>query len=89
MARAWHLMNRPTGIPTAEDAVLRDIPLAELDEGMVHVRNRWLSVDPYMALLGVAAAKEATKPGLHCKQDVVGWVDGRGRWVQANSGKCE
>ena len=43
----------------------------------------------FMALLGIAAAKEATKPGLHCRQDVVGWVDGRGRWVQAKSGQCK
>src|SRR6478735_6481330 len=48
MARAWHLMNRPTGIPTNDDAVLKDVALAPLDNGMVHVRNRWLSVDPYM-----------------------------------------
>src|SRR6478735_5562786 len=48
MARAWHLMNRPTGIPTKDDAVLKDVALAPLEDGMVHVRNRWLSVDPYM-----------------------------------------
>jgi NADPH-dependent curcumin reductase CurA len=48
MARAWHLMNRPQGLPNNEDVALRDIPLAPLDDGMVHVRNHWLSVDPYM-----------------------------------------
>jgi|GEM_PF-5149021 len=41
------------------------------------------------ALLGLAAAKEIGKPGLKCKDDVVGWVDGRGRWVQAKSRVCE
>src|SRR4051794_27735097 len=48
MARAWHLMNRPTGIPTAEDVALKEIVLTPLEDGMVNVRNRWLSVDPYM-----------------------------------------
>jgi len=48
MARAWHLTSRPNGMPTGDNAELRDIALAPLDEGMVHVRNRWLSVDPYM-----------------------------------------
>ena len=48
MARAWHLMNRPSGLPTADDATLKDIALAPLGDGMVHVRNHWLSVDPYM-----------------------------------------
>ena len=42
------------------------------------------------ALLGFAAAREIGKPGgLNCKEDLVGWVDGRGRWVQAKSRVCE
>jgi hypothetical protein len=41
------------------------------------------------ALLGVAAAKELGKRGLSCKEDLVGWVDGRGRWVQAKSKVCD
>ncbi|MFL6740700.1 MAG: NADP-dependent oxidoreductase [Sphingomicrobium sp.] len=48
MARAWHLMNRPKGLPTDDDFALKDIALPPLGEGMVRVRNRWLSVDPYM-----------------------------------------
>ena len=48
MAQAWHLMNRPSGMPTAADAELRDVVLPALADGQVHVRNRWLSVDPYM-----------------------------------------
>ena len=48
MARAWHLMNRPQGLPGDEDFALKDINLPELAEGMLRVRNRWLSVDPYM-----------------------------------------
>ncbi|MFL6842574.1 MAG: NADP-dependent oxidoreductase [Sphingomicrobium sp.] len=48
MARAWHLMNRPKGLPTDDDFALKDIALPPVGEGMVRVRNRWLSVDPYM-----------------------------------------
>ena len=48
MARAWHLMRRPNGMPVTEDFALKDVAQPSLDEGMVRVRNRWLSVDPYM-----------------------------------------
>ncbi|RST31401.1 NADP-dependent oxidoreductase [Sphingomonas ginkgonis] len=48
MAQAWHLMSRPQGTPTAENFALKEASLPPLEEGMVHVRNRWLSVDPYM-----------------------------------------
>ena len=48
MPRAWTLKSRPTGMPTAENFEFKDLALPALDEGTVHVRNRWLSVDPYM-----------------------------------------
>jgi NADPH-dependent curcumin reductase CurA len=48
MARAWHLVNRPQGLPKDSDFALQDTALPPLGEGMLHVRNRWLSVDPYM-----------------------------------------
>src|SRR5688500_9703884 len=48
MARAWHLMQRPKGVPTSEDFALKEFQLPELGNGMVRVANRWLSVDPYM-----------------------------------------
>ena len=48
MARAWHLMSRPQGMPTADNFALKDIALPPLGDGMVRVRNHWLSVDPYM-----------------------------------------
>jgi NADPH-dependent curcumin reductase CurA len=48
MARAWHLMSRPQGLPTADNFALKPIELPDLEDGMVHVANRWLSVDPYM-----------------------------------------
>jgi hypothetical protein len=48
MAKAWHLMRRPQGMPVMEDFALKEQNLPELGEGMVRVKNRWLSVDPYM-----------------------------------------
>jgi NADPH-dependent curcumin reductase CurA len=48
MARAWQLTSRPEGMPTKDNATLAEVTLPELGEGMVHIRNRWLSVDPYM-----------------------------------------
>ena len=48
MAKAWHLMQRPKGMPVPADFALKDYPLPELSDGMVRVANRWLSVDPYM-----------------------------------------
>ena len=48
MARAWHLKSRPQGLPTHDNFELKDIELPPLGDGMVRVRNRWLSVDPYM-----------------------------------------
>ena len=42
MARAWHLMRRPNGMPVMEDFALKDVTLPDLDDGMVRVRNRWL-----------------------------------------------
>jgi len=48
MARAWHLKSRPEGLPTADNFELKEVDLPPLGEGMIRVRNRWLSVDPYM-----------------------------------------
>ncbi|MFP5329731.1 MAG: NADP-dependent oxidoreductase [Alphaproteobacteria bacterium] len=48
MARAWHLVSRPEGLPTTENFALRDVGLPKLEDGQVQVRNLWLSVDPYM-----------------------------------------
>jgi len=48
MARAWHLMRRPSGTPVPEDFAIKEAALPELSDGMVRVANRWLSVDPYM-----------------------------------------
>lgn len=48
MARAWHLMSRPQGLPTNENFALKDLDLPSVGDGMIRVRNKWLSVDPYM-----------------------------------------
>jgi NADPH-dependent curcumin reductase CurA len=48
MARACHLTSRPQGMPTHENFLLKDVELPSLGDGMVRVRNQWLSVDPYM-----------------------------------------
>lgn len=42
----WLLASRPIGIPSAANFEWRDIPLPELAEGQVRVRNIWLSIDP-------------------------------------------
>ena len=43
-----HLKRRPVGQPVAEDFSLVSTPLAILKAGEVLVKNRWMSVDPYM-----------------------------------------
>ena len=48
MARAWHLKSRPNGMPTDDNFELKDTALPEVGDGMMRVRNHWLSVDPYM-----------------------------------------
>jgi NADPH-dependent curcumin reductase CurA len=48
MSRAWHLMSRPQGLPTEENFALKEIDFPPLTDGMIRVRNTWLSVDPYM-----------------------------------------
>src|SRR4051794_15422338 len=48
MARAWHLKSRPEGLPKPDNFELKDIDLPPVGEGMMRVRNLWLSVDPYM-----------------------------------------
>src|SRR5687768_10138464 len=47
-ARAWHLKSRPSGLPEMSNFELKEVELPSLDDGMVRVENKWLSVDPYM-----------------------------------------
>lgn len=46
--RAVILKSRPTGIASAQDFAIEDRPLADLGEGQIRVRNRFLSVEPAM-----------------------------------------
>jgi NADPH-dependent curcumin reductase CurA len=48
MARAWHLKSRPNGMPTSDNFELKETSLPPVGDGQVRIRNRWLSVDPYM-----------------------------------------
>ncbi len=47
-SKAWVLKSRPKGMPDMGNFELREEVSPELGEGMVRVRNSWLSVDPYM-----------------------------------------
>jgi NADPH-dependent curcumin reductase CurA len=46
--RAWHLLSRPVGWPKPEDFDLVEEEVPTPRQGQVLVRNRYLSVDPYM-----------------------------------------
>ncbi|MEU1401948.1 NADP-dependent oxidoreductase [Streptomyces sp. NPDC005728] len=46
--REWHLLSRPVGWPKPEDFALVETEVREPGEGQVLVRNKYLSVDPYM-----------------------------------------
>jgi hypothetical protein len=47
-SREVRLASRPVGLPTPENFVLSEIKLEALQDGMVLVRNLYMSVDPYM-----------------------------------------
>lgn len=47
-SREVHLVNRPSGVPTPADFEVVRTAVPEPSDGEVRVRNRWLSVDPYM-----------------------------------------
>jgi NADPH-dependent curcumin reductase CurA len=48
MGLAWHLASRPEGLLKVENFELKELTPPPLAEGMLRVRNRWLSVDPHM-----------------------------------------
>lgn len=47
-SREIRLKSRPVGTPAHENFELADVTLGSLADGDVLVRNRWMSVDPYM-----------------------------------------
>ncbi len=48
ITREVRLASRPTGVPTADHFTLAETKLPPLQDGHVLVRNRFMSVDPYM-----------------------------------------
>jgi NADPH-dependent curcumin reductase CurA len=46
--REWHLLSRPVGWPKPEDFALVEAEVPTPGDGQVLVRNKYLSVDPYM-----------------------------------------
>ena len=47
-SREIRLKSRPTGMPTADNFEIAEVTLAAPGDGEVQVRNRFMSVDPYM-----------------------------------------
>ncbi|MXM62654.1 zinc-binding dehydrogenase [Streptomyces sp. HUCO-GS316] len=48
VSREWHLLSRPVGWPKPDDFALADAEIRQPGPGEVLVRNKYLSVDPYM-----------------------------------------
>jgi NADPH-dependent curcumin reductase CurA len=48
VSREWHLLSRPVGWPKPEDFALVEAEMPQPGEGQVLVRNKYVSVDPYM-----------------------------------------
>lgn len=69
-SRVFQLARRPEGAPVADDFKLAEVPLPPLAAGQVKVRNRWLSVDPYMRL------SLTTLKGVHAPTEIGGELDG-------------
>lgn len=68
--RVFRLARRPDGAPSPEDFALTEVALPALAPGQVKVRNRFLSVDPYMRL------PMTTLQGVHAPTDIGGELDG-------------
>ena len=47
-SREVRLKSRPTGVPTADNFEVAAVTLPDPGPGEVQVRNRWMTVDPYM-----------------------------------------
>ncbi|KGE13016.1 NADP-dependent oxidoreductase [Sphingobacterium deserti] len=48
MSKQWILKNRPDGTPKDSDFELKDVELPSLKQGEIKIRNKYISVDPYM-----------------------------------------
>lgn len=76
-ARLVCMRQRPVGAVKADDFVLREEPLPALEQDQVRVRNRWLSLDPYMRLYltGLPGAHPPLPPGAPLSGGAVGVVE--------------
>jgi len=94
-SREWQLARRPNGWPTAEDFALVSRELPEPAAGEVLVRNRFLSVDPYMR--GRMNARRSYAPPYELQQAMYGGAVGvversadprlpEGSWVRTMRG---
>ena len=76
-ARVVHLRRNPAGAVTARDFAIVDAVLPVVADGQVLVRNRWMSIDPYMRLmLGSQAGFLAmAQPGDSLRGAAIGRVE--------------
>ncbi|MEV6024185.1 NADP-dependent oxidoreductase [Streptomyces sp. NPDC052036] len=65
VSREWHLRSRPVGWPKPEDFALVEAEVAQPGEGQLLVRNKYVSVDPYMRGRMSAAKSYAAPYGLN------------------------
>ncbi len=75
-SREIHLRKYPEGIPAPDDFELVEVPLPNLDQGDVLVKNFWMSVDPYMRgrLRDRKSYVEPFKPGAVLSGGAIGQV---------------
>jgi NADPH-dependent curcumin reductase CurA len=70
ISREIRLVSRPRGLPTPENFTLAETQLPPLGEQQVLVRNRYLSVDPYMR--GRMNEAKSYAPGFELDQPLTG-----------------
>ena len=77
LTNLWQLKKRPTGIPQAEDFELVDFDEPKIRDGEVLVRNRYLSVDPYMRhqMAGTSTYVPPAGVGVPLTGGAVGFVE--------------
>ena len=66
MPRAWHLKQRPQGLPTDDDFELKDIALPPLEDGMIRLVGvapstvrvtDWTTLAPFLSSTGKGRRK--------------------------------
>ena len=76
-ARVVQLRRSPQGSVRADDLELADVMVPALEDGQVLVRNRWMSIDPYMRLTlsSQAGYLVAVQPGETLNAAAIGIVE--------------